>query len=128
MIYRSVIRYPGFANMHEVGIALDLIEQVEKKLKEVKEPIQALKISVQLGKLAGVSAEALQFGFDIAKKNSRIPFAQIVIKEIPARVSCLACQKNYSVEKVEGICKNCGKGPLKIVLGKELSLEGLEYE
>jgi len=114
--------------MHEVGIALDLIEQVEKKLKEVKEPIQALKISVQLGKLAGVSAEALQFGFDIAKKNSRIPFAQIVIKEIPARVRCLACQKSYSVEKVEGICKNCGKGPVKIVSGRELSLEGLEYE
>ena len=114
--------------MHEVGIALDLIEQVEKKLKEVKEPIQALKISVQLGKLAGVSAEALQFGFDIAKKNSRIPFAQIVIKEIPASVSCPFCQESYSVEKVEGICKNCGKGPLKIVSGKELSLEGLEYE
>jgi len=114
--------------MHEVGIALDLIEQVEKKLKEVKEPIQTLKISVRLGKLAGVSAEALRFGFEIAKKDSRIPFAQIAIKEIPGRVNCLSCQKSYSTETIEPICRNCGKGPLKIVSGKELSLEGLEYE
>jgi hydrogenase nickel incorporation protein HypA/HybF len=114
--------------MHEVGIAQNIIEQVEKKVAEINQTVRVLKISVRLGKLAGVNAEALQFGFDIAKKNSRIPFAQIVVREIPASVSCPSCQKNYSVEKLESKCKNCGNGPLKIISGKEISLEGLEYE
>ena len=114
--------------MHEVGIALDLIEQVEKKLKEVKEPIQALKISVQLGKLAGVSAEALQFGFEVAKKNSGIPFAELKIKEIPLQLSCPGCGHTFQAEKLEKICPRCSQDSLKILGGKELRLESLEYE
>ncbi len=114
--------------MHEVGIAQNIIEQAERKIAEINQPVRALKISVRLGKLAGVSAEALRFGFDIAKKNSRIPFAEIAIQETPAVVTCPSCQESYSTDKIEEICRICGKGPLRIISGKELSLEGLEYE
>lgn len=114
--------------MHEVGIAQNLIEQVEKKLAELNEPIKTLRISVLLGKKAGVSAEALQFGFDVAKKNSKISFAQLEITEIPLRLSCPFCLRSYQAGEVEEICPACGEKPLQVLAGKELRLESLEYE
>jgi hydrogenase nickel incorporation protein HypA/HybF len=112
--------------MHEVGIAQNLIEQVEKRLSQIGEPIQALKIRVQLGKLAGVSPEALRFGFEVAKQNSRIAFAQIEVREIPIRLSCSSCKKEFETQIT--VCPYCGAEPLRVLSGKELAIESLEYE
>lgn len=114
--------------MHEVGIAQNLIEQVEQKIAHFKEPLKALKISVSLGKEAGVSADALRFGFEVVKKNSKISFAQLEIKEIPLKLSCPHCQDEFEAEKIVESCPFCYKGPLRIVTGKELQVDSLEYE
>ena len=114
--------------MHEVGIAQDLIEQVERRLAEVKEPIKTLKISVLLGRLAGVSAEALQFGFEVAKRESKISFAQLEIVEIPLKLSCPYCQHSYHSAEIQITCPICSKGPLEVRAGKELRVDSLEYE
>jgi hydrogenase nickel incorporation protein HypA/HybF len=114
--------------MHEVGIAQNLIEQVEKKVAELNQPIKKLDITVLLGKQAGVSSEALQFGFQIAKRNSRISFAQLVIEEVPLKYQCLVCRHLYPTEELNSICPECGERQLKLIEGKELSLKTLEYE
>ena len=114
--------------MHEVGIAQSLIEQVEKKVAELNQPVKALKLSVLLGKLAGVSAEALRFGFEIAKQDSQIPFAQLEIEEVPLRLNCPACQLTFPSEQLKQSCPGCGKDSLKLISGKELQLKTVEYE
>ncbi|EQB62462.1 MAG: putative hydrogenase nickel incorporation protein HypA [candidate division Zixibacteria bacterium RBG-1] len=114
--------------MHEVGIAQNLIEQVEQKLAQVNQPLKALRISVSLGKLAGVSAEALRFGFEVVKKDSKIAFAKLVINEIPLKLSCSNCLNEFEAEKILECCPTCDKGSLAIVSGKELRIDSLEYE
>ena len=114
--------------MHEVGIAQNLIEQVEKRLSQIGESIQALKIHIQLGKLAGVSPEALRFGFEVAKQNSRIAFAQIEIKEIPIRLSCPGCKEEFEAETQMTNCPLCGTEAVRVLTGRELLIDSLEYE
>jgi hydrogenase nickel incorporation protein HypA/HybF len=114
--------------VHEVGIAQNLLEQVEKRLTQVAEPINALRIHVSLGKLAGVSAEALKSGFEVVKKESRLPFAELEIEEVPIKLSCSHCQHQFEAERLEETCSVCGKGVLRAISGKELQVDSLEYE
>lgn len=113
--------------MHEVGIAHNLIEQVEIQLTKLKEPIKLLKITVSLGEESRVSAEALRFGFELAKKDSSIPFAELRIREVPIRLACPFCRRSFYSQQIEE-CPSCCRGPLEIVAGKELRLEAIEYE
>ncbi|NIO00826.1 MAG: hypothetical protein GTO42_01590 [Candidatus Latescibacteria bacterium] len=114
--------------MHEIGIAQSIIEKIEEKLQDVKVPITILNITVLLGKAANVNAESLQFGFDVAKEPSSIPFAKLVIEEEPVRLGCPHCHQSYTADVIELECRLCGKAPLNVLSGRDIQIIDIEYE
>lgn len=75
-----------------------------------------------------MSSEALQFGFDVAKKDSSIPYAELVIEEVPLVLSCAECKKEFESESIDSSCPSCGGWTLEVVSGKELVLTSIEYD
>jgi hydrogenase nickel incorporation protein HypA/HybF len=112
--------------MHEVSIALNLLEIVEEKCRE--EGYASVKsLKVKIGTASGVLPEALQFAFASAKRDSIAGNAELVIDLIPLRGICQDCAgrfewpASYIFE-----CPLCKSPSFRVLSGYEMELAEIE--
>jgi hydrogenase nickel incorporation protein HypA/HybF len=70
--------------MHEMAIAMALIEQVEKAAREQKARSIAV-ISVAVGRLSGVDPDALRAVFELAAEETLAAGAQLEVELLEGR-------------------------------------------
>jgi hydrogenase nickel incorporation protein HypA/HybF len=113
--------------MHEMGLAMSVVDEVTRVLEDFGPQARALRVTVQVGRLRAVVPEALDFCFEVASHRSRAAGARLVIEEVPIRVRCATCAREWIVERVEFFCPTCD-GPVEILSGKELLLRSVEVD
>ena len=112
--------------MHELSIALSLVEAVEEEAQKHEGRVTA--VHLRLGPLSGVIKDALMSAYGLASEGSTVS-APLIIEEIPIVVYCDICQGNRTVPSMQWICcPDCGTPALQILQGKELELVALEME
>ena len=80
--------------MHELSVAQNIIEIVSDYARENK----AGKISevvLDIGAVAGVIPETLEFAWEISVKNTLLENASLKINFIPAKALCLSCKMEF---------------------------------
>jgi hydrogenase nickel incorporation protein HypA/HybF len=112
--------------MHEVSIALSLLEIVEKKCREEGYPsVESLK--VRIGRGSGILPEALQFAFEAAKQGTVAGNAKLVLDLIPLQGICQDCAGRF-----EGAppclleCPLCHSPSFRVISGYEMELVEME--
>ena len=70
--------------MHEMAIAMALIDQVEKEAREQKARSIAV-ISVAVGRLSGVDPDALRAVFELASEETLAAGAQLEVELLEGR-------------------------------------------
>lgn len=113
--------------MHEMGIAMTIVAEVERVLDDFGPHARARSINLQVGRLRAVVPEALEFCFLAASQRSRADGARLIIEQIPVRVRCTRCELEQIVEGLEFFCTACD-GPVELLSGKELLLRTIEVE
>jgi hydrogenase nickel incorporation protein HypA/HybF len=113
--------------MHEISIARSIIEIAEAKAREANSrSIQSIKI--RLGESARIAREALEFAFDVARRETLAENARLEIESVPMVVRCVTCGPvRDPVRDVCLICPQCGL-PLEVVSGEEIQVEFIEVE
>jgi len=113
--------------MHELSIAQSIIEIAEAKAREENSwCIQTIKI--RLGEFTTVVREALEFAFEVARRETLAENARLEIESVPMVVRCVTCGSvTDPVGEVCLICPQCGL-PLEVVSGEELQVEYIEVE
>ncbi|GAB4222032.1 MAG: hydrogenase maturation nickel metallochaperone HypA [Acidobacteriota bacterium] len=112
--------------MHELSIAISLVEQLERAARrEGAERVTAVRLVV--GGLSGVEREPLEFCFPMAARGTLLEGARLEIEEVPPRVRCPAC----GAEETGGpapvaACPRCGAAPVEILGGRELRVREME--
>ncbi len=86
------------------------------------------KITLNIGELAGVMDEALNFAFKELKKDTILEEAELCIDKVKAMAYCKQCKENYPIDHFNKLCPRCGSFPAKIVNGYELYLYTIEGE
>ncbi|HEY7286880.1 MAG TPA: hydrogenase maturation nickel metallochaperone HypA [Vicinamibacterales bacterium] len=76
--------------MHELSIALSLIDAVCDELSSLGADASVRRICVRLGAQSGVAGEALMFAFDVAVVDSPIAGARLEIEETSGAELALA--------------------------------------
>lgn len=66
--------------MHELSIAVSIVEGVEEELRERGDP-KLHAVHLQLGSLSGVVKEALLFAYDAACEGTPLAGSRLVILE-----------------------------------------------
>lgn len=113
--------------MHEMSIAMALIEQMEQVAREQK--ARAIpKVTVTIGSLAGVDAEALRAVFELAAETSVAAGAVLEIEPVQAAVLCRGCGKETVPEPPFLCCGACGGAEVEVVRGRELYIKAMEIE
>lgn len=112
--------------MHEMGIALQIIEIASASIPLNDVPVQVEKVNLKIGKLAAVVPESLRFCFEIASKDSLLSGAALHIEEIPVRARCKQCDTVWTIDEPVFQCQQCNSGQIDIISGRELNIESIE--
>ncbi|MBF0273156.1 MAG: hydrogenase maturation nickel metallochaperone HypA [Magnetococcales bacterium] len=112
--------------MHELNIAMALVEQIREFMLEEKAQ-ELISVTVSVGALSGVEADALAFCFPLAIEGTPIQGASLQIEPVPVRLRCRTCDTESQPEESHWIqCVACGSGHVEIIAGHDLILHSLE--
>ncbi|MFC0597846.1 hydrogenase maturation nickel metallochaperone HypA [Streptomyces palmae] len=108
--------------MHELSIALAVVETVEEVAREHgAASVEAVQLRV--GQLAGVVPDALRFSLEVAAQGTPLAAAELVIEEVPARALCEGCRTEFAVGTPPRLgCPRCPDAATTVVAGRELEI------
>lgn len=82
-------------------------------------------VQLQVGRLAGVVADAMRFCFELATSGTVLEGARLEIEETPGRAACRACGDEFDVADLVLLCP-CGSADVRIVAGRELLVTSVQ--
>ena len=113
--------------MHELSVALSLVEGVEEEAARHEGRVQA--VHLKLGPLAGVIKEALLSAFEMASAGTTLEGVRLLIEDVPVVGFCPQCQASQTIDSIQWFCcPVCKTAISEIVQGRELQLVALELE
>lgn len=112
--------------MHEMGIALQIIEIAEASIPAEMKNSRVEKINLKIGKLAAVVPESLNLCMEVVARDTPLEGAAIHIDEIPVVAGCRGCGHQWEVDKAVYICPACNSMELDIISGSELNVVSID--
>lgn len=112
--------------MHEVSIALSIMDIIVKKCREEScNKIDSVRLKI--GKAAGVMPDALLFAFDNIKTDTIAKDAEMIIDIIPLGGTCNGCKRDFDTEEAYVLeCPKCGSADFVINKGNEMEIIDME--
>ena len=108
--------------MHEMSIALNIVTIACDEAK--KDGAQSIsRIDLDIGILAGVMIDSLQFCYESACKGTLAEGSTLAINEITAKASCQNCMHTFEINDFMAICPQCQGYKINILQGRELQLK-----
>ncbi len=111
--------------MHELSIAMGIIKIAEDETRKTHTKKVEI-IELEIGTLAGVELESLNFVWPSAVKGTVLENAQKKIDVIQAKGKCLECDSIFILENIYDSCPKCNSFLKGIIKGKELRVKSLE--
>ncbi len=85
-------------------------------------------IELEIGQLAGIEIESLNFCFDVARRDTMAAEAALVIHDIPGLGFCPTCAKNVPVEFHLAVCGECDEALVDVFQGRELRVKSINVD
>lgn len=111
--------------MHELSIALGIVNIAEKETKKANAK-KVEKIELEIGTLAGIAFDSLEFVWPVAVKDTILEHAKREITIIQAKAKCNDCETIFNVNNFYDSCPVCSSNFKSIIQGKELRVKSLE--
>lgn len=110
--------------MHELSIVMSIVDIAEAEIH--KSAAQAVEsIELEIGQLAGIQLESLEFVWDVAVRNTVLQKATRHIRHIPGKARCSDCDTEFEMQQLYDACPNCGQYFSEILQGQELKIKSL---
>lgn len=113
--------------MHELSIATDLVNAALRTAEE-NHAKKVLSVTVEVGELAMVNPEQLEFMYGILVEDNILNGSRLNIVKVPAVADCDNCGYKGPVEdKFACTCPKCSL-TLRIKEGRDICLKNMELE
>ena len=112
--------------MHEMGIAMEVIEIVRASIPADAAGIPVARINLKIGRLSAVVPQSLRFCFQVATKDTDLEGAELAIEEIPVEIRCNQCRHQWVAEQPVFICPACQGRKVEMITGRELDIDSIE--
>jgi hydrogenase nickel incorporation protein HypA/HybF len=107
--------------MHELAVMEDVVREVETRIGT--DGVRVIRL--EIGQLAGVARDALEFCFEVCTSGTGLAGAKLDIVEIQARAICRTCGVEHAVAWFGAPCA-CGSFDQRLVAGTEMRLKEVE--
>lgn len=111
--------------MHEMTIVAGVLEIAHRQAANAG-AARINRVVLEVGRLAGVEADALRFCFEAARGGLSAT-AELEIRDVPGRGLCPACGAGRDVDELAALCEACGS-VLDISGGRELRVLSLNID
>lgn len=112
--------------MHELSIIHSIIETVEATVAEQDAAVEVERVLLQIGDLAGVEVENMEFLWPAAVQGTVLQQAECAIERVEARAVCLDCGAGFLVKNYFDACPVCGSFWKDLKTGEELKIKSIE--
>ena len=109
--------------MHELGITRNVVAIVGEAAKGRR----VRRVTLEIGKLSGVMAEAVRFCFELVAQGTPLEGARLEIREIDGRGRCGGCGSEFAMPELFTACA-CGARRTQLLAGEELNIKTMELE
>lgn len=112
--------------MHELGIVMQVIDQVEQAAEE-NQASKVLKLRMEVGEVSSVVPELFTDCFQWAKKKTvHMQEAELELVILEAISYCQDCKQTYKTTAYARVCPHCGSGNTYLVTGNEINIKDIE--
>jgi hydrogenase nickel incorporation protein HypA/HybF len=111
-----------------MGIATEIVNTAEAAIADEIRGGRVERVTLRVGKAAGIISEYLGFCFEIAARGTSLEGAVLHIEMVPVVLQCRTCGYRWQGEVKASICPSCRERKLDIVAGRELQLVAVDIE
>ena len=120
--------------MHELSMAQGIINAVIETA-EGNNATEVNEVTIELGRLAMVNPEQLEFILGVLVENTILEDAKIVFEEIPVEIECRECkfhgnaivdEKDHYAPMIQ--CPECESYAVEILNGKDIVVKNIVIE
>ncbi|MEU6523534.1 hydrogenase maturation nickel metallochaperone HypA [Streptomyces sp. NPDC046924] len=113
--------------MHEMSIALAVVDQVERAARPAGATGVAC-VALEVGELAGVVPDALAFCFELACAGTVLEGAELTTRTVPGTARCTGCDDAWEVGMPPCLlCPGCGQAAAELLSGRELRISEVRW-
>ncbi len=110
--------------MHELALAQAVVAIAEQHAHGRR----VARVELKVGRLRQVVPDALAFAFELAAQATAVEGAELVMEDVPARISCRACAADTDVDGFPFACASCGGLDVEVTDGEQFHVVALELE
>ena len=85
-------------------------------------------IELEIGELAGIELESIQFCYEVARKKTMARNAELKIRSLAGRGHCPHCEKDVSVDFQMAVCPECRQTVVEVFQGRELRVLSINVD
>lgn len=109
--------------MHELSITRNIVAIVS----EAAEGRRVLAVTLEVGALSGVMADAIAFCFGVVSAETPVEGARLHIRRIDGCGRCRQCGCEFPAPALYSPCP-CGSRETDLIGGEELTIKSMELE
>ena len=109
--------------MHELSITRNIVAIVA----EAARGRRVTRVTLEIGKLSGVMADAVAFCFETVAEGTVLQGAVLDIREIEGRARCRDCGDEFAMPDLVARCR-CGSRAVERLQGEELKVKSMDVE
>jgi hydrogenase nickel incorporation protein HypA/HybF len=108
--------------MHELGVIIEIVKQVELVAKENEvDKIEALVL--QIGELSSMIPHYMKKLYPAAVEGTLLENSTLEIEVIPGNGLCRECGQVFNLMKENGACPGCRSKSFELLSGKEFMIK-----
>lgn len=113
--------------MHEWSLACELVRQAEQEALS-RGAVKVLSLTARVGLLTGVVPELLIRSYEMARMETLLEDAALLVESQPVRARCPSCGATSTFQEFGLVCPVCGALGLEVLEGEEIVLTRMELE
>jgi len=107
--------------VHELALMESVVDAVVDQIGEERVAV----VRLEIGELAGVAIDALEFSFGVCTQGTALAGAELVIVHVAGMARCRRCGQEQATSSFATSC-TCGSFDRELVRGGELRLIDVE--
>lgn len=111
--------------MHEMGICQSILSASFDAAADAGFT-RITDIYITVGELTEIQEFALQFAFEALTPGTMAEGGTLHVKNLSPRSRCTECGHEYSHDRFEMVCPECGSFAVELLQGRELTIDSIE--
>jgi hydrogenase nickel incorporation protein HypA/HybF len=113
--------------MHELAITEGILNIATEHASK-SNAARVTDIYLVIGRLSSIVDDSVQFYWDFVSKDTICQGSTLHFTTVPARLSCMDCQQEYTLDGELSACPSCSSSHIRVLSGEEFYLDSIAIE